>query len=222
MLKAAVVLSGCGYLDGAEITEAVSALIALDRAGVEALVCAPEMEQREVVDHVRGEAVPGKVRGVLAESARIARGRIHNIDSITVADFDALVFPGGFGAAKNLSSFAEDGAGCVVHPEVERLILEAFGARKPIVAICIAPALLARVIGGRGAVPLLTIGNDEQTALALDKMGARHQNCAAVDCVVDEANRLVTTPAYMLAKGPAEVFEGVERAVQSMLRLATS
>ncbi|MCE5228138.1 isoprenoid biosynthesis glyoxalase ElbB [bacterium] len=222
MLKAAVVLSGCGYLDGAEITEAVSALIALDRAGVETLVCAPEMDQLDVVDHLRGEPIPGKVRNVLSESARIARGKIQDIKSVTAVDFDTLVFPGGFGAAKNLSSFAEDGANCVVHPEVERLILEAFGARKPIVAICIAPALLARVIGGRGAVPLLTIGNDEQTALALDKMGARHQNCSVLDCVVDEANRLVTTPAYMLAKGPGEVFEGIDRAIQAMVRLATS
>ncbi len=222
MLKAAVVLSGCGYLDGAEITEAVSVLIALERAGVAALLCAPDMDQRDVVDHLRGEAVPGKVRNVLAESARIARGHIQNIDSVTTADFDALIFPGGFGAAKNLSSFAEDGAGCVVHPEVERVILEAFGARKPILAICIAPVLLGRVIGGRGAVPLLTIGTDEQTALALDKMGARHQNCSAVECVVDEANRLVSTPAYMLAGGPAQVFEGIERAVQALVRLATS
>ncbi|MEN6626984.1 MAG: isoprenoid biosynthesis glyoxalase ElbB [Candidatus Sumerlaeia bacterium] len=222
MVRAAVILSGCGVQDGTEITEAVSVLIALDRAGAEILMCAPDMDQSEVVDHARGEAVPGKVRGVLSESARIARGKIQDIKSITSADFDALIFPGGLGAAKNLSSFADDGAGCVVHPDVERVILEAFGARKPIAAICIAPVLLARVIGGRGAVPLLTIGSDEGVAVAMEKMGARHQNCAAGDCVVDEANRLVSTPAYMLASGPAEVFEGVEKTVQAVLRLAAN
>ncbi len=218
-MKVAVVLSGCGHLDGSEITEAVSVLVALDRAGADYFCCAPHGEQHEVVDHLRGEAVPGKVRYVLTESARIARGRVRDLGEVSAGDLDALVFPGGFGAAKNLSSFALDGAACGVQADVERLILETHGARRPIGLICIAPVLAARVLGARGHSPLLTIGHDAQTAAAIEAMGGRHQDCAATECVVDEQNRLVSTPAYMLGRGPAEVFGGIGRCIETLLRL---
>ncbi len=219
-MRALVILSGCGHLDGTEITEAVSAMIALDRAGVKIAYGAPAGDQRDVVDHQRREPVPGKVRDILAESARIARGDIRELSRADAAEFDFLVFPGGFGAAKNLCSFAVDGPECTVNAEVERLIVEAHTLKKPIAAICIAPVLLAKVLGARGAAPLLTIGNDAGTAAALEAMGARHQPCRVTDCVVDETNRLVTTPAYMLGPGPAKVSEGIGRCIEALIRLA--
>ena len=220
-VKAAVVLSGCGYLDGTEITEVVATLVALDRVGVETICCAPKSLQHDVVDHTTGDPVPGKVRDALTESARIAREGVRDLGRISAADFDMLVFPGGFGAAKNLSSFAKDGAECKVHPDVERLILETHGSRRSIALACIAPVLAARVLGARGLAPLLTIGNDPGVAGAMEAMGARHQECGVGEVVVDEGNRLVSTPAYMLGRGPAEVFDGIGRAVDALWRLAT-
>lgn len=218
MTKIGVCLSGCGVFDGSEIHEAALTLLALDQAGVEAVCFAPASDQAEVVDHVRQAPVPGKVRSVLTESARIARGAIRDIADINAAGLDAVIFPGGFGAAKNLSTFAVEGPACLVHPEVERLLVEMSTARKPIGAMCIAPVLLAAVLGRRGLRPRLTIGTDPGTAQALEAMGAVHQPCAAEDCVVDEEHRIVTTPAYMLGRGPAEIFEGIGKLVDEILR----
>ena len=220
MARVAVCLAGCGFLDGAEIHEAVCTLLALDRAGAEVLCCAPNVNQSDLIDHLAQKPQSAPPRNVLIESARIARGNIRDIAKVQAKDLDALIIPGGFGAAKNLCSFAFDGPACKVNPEMERLINEMLDSRKPIGAICIAPALLARVTGKRGLKVTLTIGNDRETAQALEKMGARHQDCLVTDCVVDQAARVVSTPAYMLAKGPAEVAEGVARLVAEVLRLA--
>ncbi len=218
--KVAVVLSGCGFLDGAEIHESVCTLLALDQAGAQALCCAPNVAQMDVVDHVRKESAPGESRNVLAESARIARGEIQDIATVKAADIDAVIFPGGFGAAKNLCTFATDGPECTVNSEVERLVGEMLDARKPIGAICIAPAMLARVVGQRDLHPKLTIGSDAETAAAIETMGAVHCDCPAREHVVDEKHRIVSTPAYMLGRGPAEVFEGIKKLVDDVLRLA--
>ncbi len=218
--KGAGVLSGCGFLDGAEIHESVCTLLALDQARAQALCCAPNVAQMHVVDHTRRESAPGESRNVLTESARIARGEIQDIATVKAADIDAVIFPGGFGAAKNLCTFAIDGSACTVNPEVERLIGEMLDAGKPIGAICIAPALLARVVGQRDVHPKLTIGSDAETAAAIETMGATHFDCPAREHVVDEKHRIVSTPAYMLGKGPAEVFEGIRKLVNDVLRLA--
>ncbi len=218
--KVAVVLSGCGFLDGAEIHESVCTLLALDQAGARALCCAPNVDQMDVVDHSRRESAPGESRNILAESARIARGEIQDIATVKAADVDAVIFPGGFGAAKNLCTFAIDGPACTVNPEVERLIGEMLEAGKPIGAICIAPALLARVVGLRDLHPKLTIGSDAETAAAIETMGATHCDCPAREHVVDEKHRIVSTPAYMLGRGPAEIFEGIKKLVDDVLRLA--
>ena len=217
--RVGVLLAGCGVYDGEEIHEAVLTLLALDRAGARAVCMAPNSPQLHVIDHFTGE-VARESRNVLVESARIARGNIRDVALVTADDLDALVLPGGFGAAKNLCSFAVDGPECTVNAEVERLIVEAHTLKKPIAAICIAPVLLAKVLGARGAAPLLTIGNDAGTAAALEAMGARHQPCRVTDCVVDETNRLVTTPAYMLGPGPAKVSEGIGRCIEALIRLA--
>jgi enhancing lycopene biosynthesis protein 2 len=222
MTRAAVCLSGCGFLDGAEIHESVFTLLALSHAGAEAMCCAPGSDQVAVVNHLKKELSPGEKRNVLVEAARIARGNIKDVASVTAADFDALIFPGGFGAAKNLCSFAEHGPNCDVHPEIQRLVSETLKARKPIGAICIAPAMLARVAGMNDRHPTLTIGNDPGVAAALEEMGARHQESPCSQCVVDEANRIVSAPAYMYDASPAEVYEGIRKLVGEILRLARS
>ena len=217
--KVGVVLSGCGYLDGSEIHESVLTLLCLDELGVEVVCMAPRQPQRHVVDHERGEPVVGETRCVLREAARIARGAIRELGTVAIDELDAVVLPGGFGAAKNLSDFAVRGAGATVHPDLVRLLTGMHAAGKPIGAICIAPAVVAAVLG-RTAKPLLTIGDDKATAAALVAMGARHQDCPVTDCVIDRAQRIVTTPAYMYHTRPSQVLQGIRKlctAVVAML-----
>jgi enhancing lycopene biosynthesis protein 2 len=217
MPKVGVVLAGCGVQDGSEIHEAVLTLLALDRAGATAVIAAPDKDQKDVMDHRTGESTTG-TRNVLTESARIARGDIQDLRELKAAELDALVLPGGFGAAKNLSTFAADGDACEVDPEVARLLREMHEAGKPIAALCIAPVVLAKVFGAELA-PELTIGSDEATATALETMGARHHVAAATEILVDEHNRIVTTPCYMLAERISEVATGAEKAVGALLSM---
>ncbi|MCR9245376.1 MAG: isoprenoid biosynthesis glyoxalase ElbB [bacterium] len=214
--RVAVVLSGCGFLDGSEVHESVLTLMHLHRHGVETVCVAPVMKQADVVHHGKGEPEPGAERDVFAEAARIARGKIADLQSLNVAELDAVVFPGGFGAAKNLSDFASKGGAATVHADVARVLREAHAARKPIGAICIAPALVALALGST-AHPRLTIGNDAGTAGALEAAGARHENCAVTDCVVDTDNRIVTTPAYMFDARVDEVATGIGKCVDALM-----
>ncbi|NOQ51928.1 MAG: isoprenoid biosynthesis glyoxalase ElbB [Desulfuromonadaceae bacterium] len=218
MAKVGVILSGCGVYDGSEIHEAVITLLALDRAGAEAVCMAPDMEQG-VVNHLTGEPVEGAVRNVLEESARIARGNISDIATMSASDIDALILPGGFGAAKNLCDFAFKGPDCEVHPQVARLIREIVSAKKPLAAICIAPALVAKVLGDDKLSHQLTIGTDEGTAGAISSMGATHVSCPVNEFVIDKGNKLVTSPAYMLAGSIGEAAEGIEKTVNAMLEM---
>lgn len=220
MARVAVCLSGCGVKDGSEIHEAVATLWALNQAGAEIVCCAPNGDQPGVVNHLTGDLSGHERRNMLVEGARIARGKIQDIAKMHASDIDALIFPGGLGAAKNLCTFADEGPNCRILPEVDRLVGEMLDAGKPVGAICIAPAMLARMTGQRGLHPRITIGNDAATATAIEKMGAQHVACVATDCVVDTAHKIVTTPAYMLASGPAEVFEGVRKLVAEVLKLA--
>lgn len=214
--KVGVVLSGCGVFDGSEIHEAVFTLLAIDRNGAEAVCMAPDMELAEV-DHLAGKETGAK-RNVLVESARIARGKIRNITEVKAEELDALIFPGGFGAAKNLCNFAVKGADAAIHPEVARLLREVASARKPIGAICIAPALIAAALGKQYA-PKLTIGNDPGTASAIAQTGSSHIDCPVTEFVVDKENKIVTTPAYMLAERISDAAEGIEKAVKAVLAL---
>ena len=217
MKKIGVVLSGCGVMDGSEIHEAVLTLLAIDKAGAMALCMAPNIPQNEVVDHVTNESQQ-ETRNVLVESARIARGRIKDIADVSADDLDGLIFPGGFGAAKNLSNFAHAGANAQVHPEVARLIQAMIKSGKPIGAICIAPAILAGFLGKIN--PVLTIGTDKETAATLETMGAKHQHCPVREIVVDEKLKIVTTPAYMLAERIGEAAEGIEKLVRKVVELS--
>ena len=217
--KVGVILSGCGVYDGSEIHEAVITLLAIDRNGAEAVCMAPDIAQMHVVNHLTGEVAAGESRNVLVEAARIARGKIRDLATVKAADLDALILPGGFGAAKNLCDFAVKGAECTVNSEVARLIREMMAAKKPVGAVCIAPAILSRVLGADQLPHQLTIGTDAGTAAALTGMGSRHVACPAREFVIDKANKLVSTPAYMLAGSIAEAAEGIEKCVQALIGL---
>jgi len=216
MKKIGVVLSGCGVRDGSEIHEAVFALLAIDQAGCEAVCMAPAVDFA-VTDHLTMRET-GERRNILVESARIARGNIRDIQDVKAADLDAVVFPGGFGAAKNLCDFAVKGAAASVNPETLRLLKEMVTANKPIGVICIAPAMLAAALG-RELAPTLTIGNDAGTAAEIEKTGAIHQECPVTEFVVDRKNKIVSTPAYMLATRISEAQAGIEKCVKEVIKL---
>ncbi|MCM1168873.1 MAG: isoprenoid biosynthesis glyoxalase ElbB [Bacteroides sp.] len=193
MKKFAVVLSGCGVYDGSEIGEAMMTLLALEEAGCAYAMFAPDKPQMHALNHLTGEPMPEN-RNVLAESARIARGKVRPLSEYKAADFDGLVFPGGFGAAKNLSTFAVDGAAMKVDAEVERTVNETRAAGKLLAAMCIAPVILGRLIKG----VQVTVGHDEATNEALRQMGADPRNVFGPEVVCDAGNKVYTTPCYML------------------------
>ncbi len=217
MSNVAVILSGCGVFDGAEIHETCAALLALHRAGAQAVVCAPTGPQMHVINHLQGEESAGDTRDILVESARLARGEITALSEVDLKTIDAVLLPGGFGAAKNLCNFATAGHECTAHPEVEHFLRQAHAGGKPLGAMCIAPVILARVFGD--LKPQLTIGNDQTTADLINQMGAQHVTCDADDIVIDKANSMVTTPAYMRAGNIGEVFDGAEKMVAKLLAL---
>ncbi len=217
MPKFAVVLSGCGRADGSEIHEAVTALLAIDKHGCTYECFAPDMEQSAVINHLTSEKTEER-RNVLAESARIARGDIKPLSELRVEDYDCLLFPGGLGAVTNWCDFAKNGINCNVESSVSRVLEEAYRQKKVIGAMCIAPVTIARVLGKYGIT--ITIGKDKTVAEAIEKTGAKHQNTKVEDACVDEEHRIVTTPAYMLAKSIKEVAKGAESMVEAMITLA--
>lgn len=207
-------MSGCGVFDGTEIHEAVLTLLALDRAGAEIVCMAPDMNQLHVINH-RSQEVMDEKRNVLVESARIARGDIKDLAKVKATNLDALIIPGGFGAAKNLSDFAVKGPDASVHPEVQRILREMILSGKPIGALCIAPATLTKAISEKD--PEVTIGNDPDTAAAIETMGGRHIACTVDMIHVDQKNRIVTTPAYMLGPTIKDVAVGIEKLVKKVI-----
>lgn len=217
MSRVAVVLAGCGVYDGAEINEAVLTLLCLEQQGASYQCFAPDIPQMHVINHLTGEPAKGESRNVLVEAARIARGNIKALASASVDDFDALLVPGGFGAAKNLSDFAVAGAGMTVQPDFLKLAREFHERGKPIGLICIAP-VMAAAICGKGA--RCTIGNDADTAAAIKTMGGEHLQCPVNEARVDAERKLVTTPAYMLAGKVSEAYSGISACVKEVLALA--
>ncbi len=213
-MRIGVVLSGCGVFDGSEITEAVSVLIAIDQLGGKAVCLAPNIPQMHTIDHLEKKPT-AEPRNVMAESARIARGQISDIENANASDLDALIFPGGFGAAKNLSNFASKGDACEVVPSVAKLARAVHEAGKPIGFLCIAPVIAARLFGAT-----VTIGNDADTAAAIKKLGGTHVECGPTEVCVDEAKRIVSTPCYMYDSSPAQAFEGAKKLVEAVMKLA--
>ena len=219
-IRVAVLLSGCGYLDGAEVRESVLTLLALDQHGAAYQCIAPNARQHHVVNHVTGQPVPGAERNILEEASRISRqGLCQDLADARVQDYDALVMPGGFGVAKNHSSFAFKGVEADVRPDVAAFVRGFFDAKKPVGAICIAPALVALVLQGRESTDL-TLGNDTGCANAVKQLGQKHCDTPnSREIVIDEAHKLVTTPAYMFDDARlSDVFIGIERCVAEVLK----
>ncbi len=213
--KIAVVLAGCGVYDGAEIHEATLTLLAINQNGAEYQCFAPDMDQAHVINHLTGEEM-AETRNVLVESARIARGNIRSMATFRAADYDAIIIPGGFGAAKNLCDFAFKGAACSVNPDVEKAVKAMAAAGKPIGALCIAPVVITRILGEVE----VTIGQDKETARAIEMMGGTHQVKSHGEVTVDSRHKVVTTPCYMLDASIGQVFEGADNVVKTILRFA--
>jgi len=210
-----VILSGCGLYDGAEIHESVITLLAIARAGASYTIAAPDKEQMHVINHATGD-VSGETRNVMVESARIARGSITALSEVSHTDHDAVFLPGGFGAAKNLCTFATEGPDCSIDTDVQRVLQEFHAANKPIGAVCIAPAVLVKALGNI----TVTIGADPGTAGALVAMGGQHADHSVTDCHVDADNRVVTAPAYMVDTSIDQVAVGIEKAVAAVVEMA--
>jgi enhancing lycopene biosynthesis protein 2 len=214
MKKFAVVLAGSGVYDGAEIHEATLSLYAISKNGGEYEIFAPNINQHHVINHMTGEEMP-ETRNVLIESARIARGNIKDLKEFKAEDFDALLLPGGFGVAKNLCSFAFDGPDCKVNEEVATTLKAMHAAKKPIGALCIAPALLAKVLSNVE----VTIGQEAGTAEAINSLGATHTETNHGEIVFDKENKIITTPCYMLDASIAQIGEGAENVVKAIMTM---
>ncbi|MED5423612.1 MAG: isoprenoid biosynthesis glyoxalase ElbB [Pseudomonadota bacterium] len=210
----AVILSGCGVFDGAEIHESVCTFLALDKAGANYSVFAPDMDQHHVINHITGEEMD-ETRNVMVEAARISRGAINDLADFDADDFDAVILTGGFGAAKNLSSFAFDGAEASVNDDVKAALQAMKREGKPIGALCISPAILAAVFGD----VLVTVGADEATIGEIEACGARHQVTGNDEIVIDAANKIVTSPCYMLDTSVKHIAIGAENTVNALLDL---
>lgn len=216
-IKFAVVLSGCGRADGSEIHEATCALLAISNVGCTYQCFAPDIPQAAVVNHLTGKRC-NETRNVLVEAARIARGNIKNLTEFNPADFDAVIFVGGAGAVTNWCDFAVNADKCAVEPSVFDAVYNSRKNGTVIAAMCIAPVLIARVLGKEGVC--VTIGSDSEVAELITQTGAVHKNCTAAEVCVDKEHKVVTTPAYMLAKSISEVYEGAENMVKEIINLA--
>jgi enhancing lycopene biosynthesis protein 2 len=214
MKKFAVILSGCGVYDGSEIHEAVMALYAIVKKGAIYDVYAPDIKQVHVIDHSKGQPMDQE-RNVMVESARIARGKISPLSKLNPADYDAIVLPGGFGAAKNLSTYAFDGAAMHVLPELEQVLRKMHELKRPIGAMCISPVILAKIFGKVE----VTIGQDQGTAAHIESWGAKHKKTSHGEVTVDKTNMLVTTPCYMLDASVEDIARGAKAMVKAMLEL---
>jgi enhancing lycopene biosynthesis protein 2 len=218
MSRVAVILGGCGVFDGSEIHEAVLTLLALDRAGAQVQCLAPNKNQLHVVNHLTKQPTQ-ETRNVLVESARIARGNIKDLATASADQFDAVILPGGYGAAKNLSDYAQKGEECELDGGVKTFLAAMHKAGKPIGAICISPVIVARAFGTNGS-PKVTVGTDPETANHIEAMGAEHISCPVDDFVVDADHKIVSTPAYMLAGSVKEAADGIEKLVKEVLKFA--
>jgi enhancing lycopene biosynthesis protein 2 len=214
MKKIAVVLAGNGVFDGSEIHEATLTLLAIARNGAQYQCFAPDIDQAHVINHLTGEEMPEK-RNVLTEAARIARGNIKSLSEYTAKDFDAIVFPGGFGVAKNLCTFAFDGVDCKVNPDVEKAVRNTVAEKKPVGALCISPVLIAKILGDVN----VTIGQDEPTLQAIEKLGGTHRKTTHGQIVVDKKYKVVTTPCYMLDATIDQIADGAEKVVKKILEM---
>ncbi|MEZ8938682.1 isoprenoid biosynthesis glyoxalase ElbB [Vibrio alginolyticus] len=216
MKKVAVILSGSGVYDGSEIHEAVLALYAIEKAGATWHCFAPNIDQLHVINHLTGDEMD-ETRNVLIESARIARGNIDDVAKLNVDEYDALLLPGGFGAAKNLTDFAVSGAECSINTHVAQACRAFANAKKPAGYLCISPVIIPMIYeqGVKG-----TVGNDDAVSIAFNQMGGEHTTCPVEDIVFDEKHLVLSTPAYMLAENISQAASGIEKLVSKLIKIA--
>ena len=214
MSKIGIILSGCGVYDGSEIYESTFSMLSLDKLGHSFICFAPEKPQMDVIHHASGEGIEGAKRDVYESASRLARGNIKPLTSFEANDWDGVIFPGGFGAAKNLCDFATKGADCSVDADVERCVQSMKQMNKPMTFLCIAPTIAACVLGNEGI--RLTIGNDQDTAQKIEQMGATHVDCEVGDYVYDERFHVFTSPAYMLGENMKDVASGIDKTLKAM------
>ena len=217
MKNIAVVLTGAGYLDGTEINESVLLLTELSAAEVNCDIYSVDKDYY-ATPHFSGTHKDLGARNCMEETARITRGKVRPLEELTVSRYDGVAVPGGYGVAKNLSTWAQDGAGCTVNKDFKELILKFHSESKPILALCIAPALIARILG-QVCSPTLTIGNDEDTIKQIERTGAEHEICEVTDFVTDRETKLVTTPAYMYEAPLHHVQKGIAGATKEFLEM---
>ncbi len=213
--KIGVLLSGCGVFDGSEIHEATLTLYFLDKEKIDVIPIAPDKEQLHVINHNTNDEMQ-ETRNIRTESARIARGDVKKLSSVSVNEIDALIIPGGFGAAKNLIDYAVKGRECTIDSDVKNLIKQIIQSKKPLGAMCIAPVVVAVALKETNIHPVLTIGSDDKTASDIEFLNAKHKKCKADQIAVDKENRIVSTPAYMIGPGISDIGKGIEKLVKKI------
>lgn len=214
-MKFGIILAGCGQHDGSETHEVILTLLSLAQEGIQWDAFAPDLAQSHVTNHITDTVEDGEIRYVLKESARLVRGKVKSINEAKIADYDALIFPGGVGAVSNLCDWYKNGKDFSFNPSVKLFIDEAVQQKKPMGFICIAPMMIPKIYHGAE----LTIGNDESLANQIHELGSKHVNCKATDVVVDAKNKIVSTPANMVANGILEVHEGIHKLVKELVKM---
>lgn len=214
-----VLLAGCGAKDGAEIHESVLTLLSLDKEGLNYQCAAPNKEQKHVLNFIDDSEMNEK-RNILTEAARIARGDIRDLATVSMKDYDALVIPGGFGVAKNFCSFAFDGPNANVDPDLKKIIQEAYEQKKPISAICVSPALVALSLAEKNSNITLTLGTDKDANQALETIGVKSKECLSTECIIDEENKITSSPAYMHGDSRiSELEAGISKCIKAMAQM---
>jgi len=225
-MKIGVLLSGAGVYDGAEIQEAVLTLLEIERMGYEPVCIGINAQQHHVINHLNGQEQV-QARNMLEEAARIARGQITEISSVVPAELDALVIPGGFGSAKNFSTWAFDGPEASIRSDVKLLLVNMYNVGKPIVALCVSPVLLALALEGIHPAPTLTIGSTQEASPyqisafqeGLQAKGIRTTDCSINEICIDATNRIITAPCYMLEATLPELQSNIAQALKALKEL---
>lgn len=223
-MKIGVLLHGSGVYDGTEIQEAVFTLLALAEAGVEAVCIAPNVQQHHVLNHLTGEELP-ETRNVLIESARIARGNVRDIATVSADELDALVMPGGFGTAKNITNWAFAGPDCTILDSVRKLIVDLVHQHKPIVGLCMSPTTIAKALEGSGIETTLTVGTTTEAspydiagiAGGIEKVGQKAAMKSVHEIAIDEQHRIITAPCYMMEASILEVRSNIKQAIDALM-----
>jgi len=226
-MKFGILLSGCGVYDGAEIQETVLTMLAVKEIGAEYVCISVDAEQHHVINHLTGEEM-NETRNMLVESARVARGEVTNIREITPADIDGLIIPGGFGSAKNFTKWAFEGPDGAILPEVKLLLVNLVNIGKPVVALCVSPVVLAKALEDANLKTTMTIGSDlEESPYDITAFAAGLEHTGVIPSMktineihVDEENKIITAPCYMMNADILQVRKNIQTAVEALKRLA--